>query len=104
MQIKGIKIPAPPSRRVTLSRAVTATVFPKEGHDEVCFSTRGQGRYILLCALQDKPDFLQLVQRFKARVVACVDGQLYFLTSSATDDFIAEVGRLVEAFIPEMPD
>ena len=104
MAISTTKIPAPPSRRVSLPRTVTATVFPKHDHDEVCFGAHGQGRHILLCALQDKHDFLQLVYRFSARVVPCVDGQLYFLAASATDDFIAEVGRLVETCIPEMQD
>lgn len=104
MAIPMTQIPAPPSRRLSLPRTVTATVFPKPDHDEVCFGARGQGRHILLCALQDRPDFLQLVHRFSARVVPCVDGQLYFLAASATDEFIAEVGRLVEAHIPEMPD
>jgi hypothetical protein len=104
MAIPTTKIPSPPSRRVSLPRTVTATVFPKQDHDEVCFGARGQGRQILLSALQDKPDFMQLVHRFSARVVPCVDGQLYFLATTATDSFIAGVSRLVEDYIPEMPD
>src|SRR6185369_17894853 len=103
MAIPTTRIPAPPSRRVSLPRTVTATVFPKTDHDEVCFSAHDQSRHILLCALQDKPDFMQLVHRFNARVVPCVDGQLYYLANSATDGFIAEVGRLVESYVPEMP-
>jgi hypothetical protein len=104
MAIPTTKIPAPPSRRVDLARKVTATVFPKHDHVEVCLDARGQSQQILLCALQDKTDFLQLIRRFAARVVPCVDGQLYFLAASETDDFVVEAGRLVEAYIPEILD
>jgi hypothetical protein len=89
---------------VNLPRTVTATVSPKPDRDEVSLGARGQSRRILLCALQDKPAFAQLVQRLGARVVPCVDGQIYCLPTSATDGFLAAVGRLVEDYLPELAD
>lgn len=91
-------------REVVIARKVTAHVISETDVDRISFSASSAGRRILLGALQGKVHFLKTVESFDARVVWFVDGVDYVVPSHLTDQFVAEVSRLVEQFIREMPD
>jgi hypothetical protein len=89
------------SEKKSLGRGIIATIEDCGVECRIWFSATDTLRHVLIGGVQEKADFLGIVQRCEARIDPFVDGQAYMMEKSHASTFLEASGSLVLEYVPE---